>query len=669
MTSPTLTSVSPASRNRLGGLDGLRAIAVGLVLAYHLFPHALPGGFLGVDIFFVISGFLITTLLISEHNSTGKLALASFWRRRARRLLPALALVLLVCTSAAVIAGKELLINIAAQLAGASFFVANWVYIALGTDYFAQDNAELFRNTWSLAIEEQFYVVLPLVLIFALRMRSRATRVMFFTLLGIASALLMGTLALQGIPATRVYFGTDTHVFGLLFGVALACALKTPTFGAPASEFGSVSDLLPSRRQLSTVQQLGLLLVGALALGLIGWLAATLREGSQESFLGGFQIATGAALLLVWAATRPGAWLGIALDIAPLRWIGERSYGIYLWHWPLLLIVGAFAGEEGAASWWLVPGITLALTLAFAAISFRFVEQPVRRIGLGRSLARLLRPARMRGRELVVGWATILVILLTVPSTGYAITVAPTQEGAAAVVSRGEATLESQRTGVITKPKGEEAAPAEPNSLMPKGLGQDWASQPLFNPSLAPIEGWEMFAVGDSVMLASAPELAEAFPEIWIDAAVSRGMGAGVEIASQLASQGELRQVLVVGLGTNGPVDAADLDELLRIADGRRMVLVNAYADRWWIPEVNQQLADFADAHRGVTLADWAGVIPQVPDGLAGDDIHPNPSGGVAYAAAVQSALDELQTPKEQPKPASPAKSNGAGKTPASSKG
>lgn len=657
MTSAAPTSALPASRNRLGGLDGLRAIAVGLVLVYHLFPEVLPGGFLGVDIFFVISGFLITTLLISEHESTGKLALASFWRRRARRLLPALALVLLVCTSAAVFAGKELLVNIAAQLAGASFFVANWVYIALGTDYFAQDNAELFRNTWSLAIEEQFYVVLPLVLIFALRMRSRASRVMLFTLLGLSSALLMGTLALQGIPATRVYFGTDTHIFGLLLGVALACALKTPTFSAPASEFGSVSNVVPSRHQLTTPQQLGLILAGALSLSLVGWLAFTLREGSQESFLGGFQMATAAALALVWSATRPGAWLGRALDVAPLRWIGERSYGIYLWHWPLLLVVAAFAEQNGVKSWWLVPSITLVLTVAFAAVSFRFIEQPVRHIGLGRSIKRLLKPIQMRGRELAVGWAAIFVIVLTVPTTGYAIAIAPSQEGAAEVVSRGEATLESQNTGIITKPKsGDEPAEAGTESLMPKGLGQDWVNKPLFNPNLAPIEGWEMFAVGDSVMLASAPELAEAFPDIWIDAAVSRGMSAGVEITSELSARGELRQVLVVGLGTNGPIDDADLNELLRIADGRRIVLVNAYADRWWVPEVNEQLANFADAHRGVVLADWANAIPQVPDGLAGDDIHPNPSGGVAYAEAVQTALAELQTRKEQPKQASPAK-------------
>lgn len=652
MTSPVFSSNAPASRNRLGGLDGLRALAVTLVLVYHLFPAALPGGFLGVDMFFVISGFLITTLLISEHQLTGKIALASFWRRRARRLLPALALVLLVCTSVAVLAGKDLLTHIAAQLAGASFFVANWVYIALGTDYFAQDNPELFRNTWSLAIEEQFYVFLPLILLLALKMRSRGTRVMFFALLGLGSALLMIALATQGAPPTRIYFGTDTHVFGLLLGVALACALKTPTFRRPASEFGSVSELSNTGRQLSTAQQIGLLLCGAAGLAVIGWLAFTLREGSQESFLGGFQLATAAALVLVWSATRPGAWFGRALDIAPLRWIGERSYGIYLWHWPLLLLIAAFAERSGVTAGWVVPVATLAATLLLAGLSFSYIEQPVRRIGLGRSIARLVRPIRMHGRELAIGWSAILVLLVTVPATAYAISIAPESEDASQVVARGEAALESQQTGIITKPKKEQpATPQEPGSLLPKGLGTEWANQPLFTPPEPdPIEGWQIFAVGDSVMLASAPELASAFPEIWIDAAVSRGLSTGVDITADLAARGELREVLVVGLGTNGPIDNADLDELLRIADGRSIVLVNAYADRWWIPEVNQQLRAFADAHRGVTLADWAAAIPQVPGGLAGDDIHPNPSGGVAYAASVQTALDALLDPKEQPK-------------------
>lgn len=158
---PAIPSPAGASATRFGGLDGLRAIAVTLVLVYHFFPGALHGGFLGVDIFFVISGFLITSLLIREHHNTGRIALGAFWQRRARRLLPALGLVLLVCSSLALLVGGDVLVGIGAQLFGSLFFVSNWVFIARGTDYFAHDQPELFRNTWSLAIEEQFYLLLP----------------------------------------------------------------------------------------------------------------------------------------------------------------------------------------------------------------------------------------------------------------------------------------------------------------------------------------------------------------------------------------------------------------------------------------------------------------------------------------------------------------------------
>lgn len=651
--SPSPASIARAAnrRSRLGGLDGLRAVAVGMVVVYHLFPATLQGGFLGVDVFFVISGFLITSLLLAEHRRTGKIALGDFWQRRARRLLPALAIVLLVSTSAALLAGKELLVSIGAQLVGASFFVANWVYIALGTDYFAGEDPELFRNTWSLAIEEQFYVLLPLVLLFALRMRARATRVFFFALFGVGSALWMSTLFAQGGAATRVYFGTDTHVFGLLLGVALACALSP-----------SASASVPTATQPRTLapwQQLGLIVIGAAGLTALGWLSVTLREGSPESFMGGFQLATVAVLAVVWAATREGAWLGRALDVQPLRWIGERSYGIYLWHWPLLLIIATLDARVDSAPW-VVPAATLILTLGLAALSYRYVEQPIRRLGLRRSLAQVLRPVRLRGRSLAVGFSLIAVVLVTVPAAGYAISIAPAPSTSSEVVSRGQAALQAQgeRSVRQTVPRAESEDVSSvvqdegDGSLGPAGLGTEWATQPKFEaPKPQPVEGWEIFAVGDSVMLASAPELAAAFPDIWIDADVSRGFGVGVGIAEELAARGELRQVLVVGLGTNGPVDDADLDRLLRIAGERRIVIVNAYADRWWIPEVNQKLQAFADAHRGVTLADWQAAIPLVPGGLAGDDIHPNPSGGVAYANTVQAALDALLEKNERPKP------------------
>lgn len=335
----------------------------------------------------------------------------------------------------------------------------------------------------------------------------------------------------------------------------------------------------------------------------------------------------------------------------------------------MLLITAAVAKQYGIEGSWAVPGITLAITLACAAASYRFIEQPVRRLGLRASLSRLFRPVQLRGRSLAVGLATLLILIVTVPATGIAVAVAPAPTNAAGVIARGQAALESQGSGGVRASSdaaaghtGSAPAPADlssDGSIGPTGFGSSWSEAPHFEPPKPPpIEGWEITAIGDSVMLASAPELAAASPDIWIDAEVSRSFSSGVTSAEAMAARGELRPVLVIGLGTNGPVDVEELEALVRVADGRGIVLVNAYADRWWVPEVNEVLRSFAEANRGVTLADWAAAIPLVPGGLAGDDIHPNPSGGEAYAASVQLALDALRERSEQPLPVNGKKPN-----------
>ena len=643
MTPPPPT---PAPRPaRFGGLDGLRAVAVGLVLCYHLFPALLPGGFLGVDVFFVMSGFLITSLLLREYELDGRIRLGVFWRRRARRLLPALGLVLLVSTSLALAVGGDLLVGIKQQIAGAVFFVSNWVFIANGADYFARDTPELFRNMWSLAIEEQFYIVLPLLVLLLVRLRSRAARAIPLAVLGLASAALMVALSLLGADPTRIYFGSDSHTFGLLLGAAMAAALQRSR-SSMAADPGALRQLV-----WGTVAVVGL--------GALVWLALTLAEGSPASFRWGFQLATAASLLVVWAVTRPGVWIGRALDMAPLRWVGERSYGIYLWHWPLLLICAAALNADLD---WLVAPLTLAATILAAALSYRFVEQPVRRFGLRRALRLLVRPSDHTPRRRFVVVSLGVVLAATVPLTVVALVTAPQQSSAEAAIARGQEALErshelaeatdaSGAEGTSGKGDSPDSGSAGADAAATKGSGSEGSgsagSSNSAETARLAFEGGDLVAVGDSVMLASLPELEAAYPGISVDAAVSRSMGAGTEIVAELASQGELRSVLVVGLGTNGPVQPEDLDTIHRAAGTRPLVLVNAHADRDWIPGVNELLASYAAAHRGVVVADWTGAVTGMPDALAGDDIHPNPSGGEIYAAAVQRALDKLQSPSE----------------------
>lgn len=623
--------------SHFGGLDGLRAIAVGLVLVYHLFPGVAPGGFLGVDVFFVISGFLITALLLREWERHGKIRLWDFWRRRARRLLPAIGVVLLVCTTIAFLVGGDPLVGIGRQLLGAATFSSNWLFILDGADYFAHDTPELFRNVWSLAIEEQFYLVLPLLVILLLRFgpKARWLRIAVFAGLGLASASLMWRLVSPEMDATRIYFGSDAHSFGLFFGAALAAALP-----------------LQGRTVPGAARQGTLLVVTALGLGSLIVLAAALREGSAASFQGGLQLATLAALVTIWAITRPGSIAGKLLDCFPLRWVGHRSYGIYLWHWPLLVLA-----QAAMAPWsrtnvgsWIIGGAVLVATLGIAELSYRYIEQPVRRHGLITSLRLLVRPVRESLRQRVTALGVAALLLVTVPATIAAVISAPQQSTAAASIDRGSESL-AKEPGAGAASTGS-AAPAatEPLFSSPPQSPLESVIFPGRSPqgALAPSPGGDSItAVGDSVMLASSPELQEALPGIEIDAEVSRSMTAGIGVLDGIQGDHGLRPVLVVGLGTNGPVERAELDELMLRAADRPVVLVNAFADREWIPGVNDVLTRFAAERRGVVVADWERAAAAHPELLAGDGIHPEPAGGEEYARAVSAALVELRTPAE----------------------
>ncbi|WP_280116263.1 acyltransferase family protein [Leucobacter coleopterorum] len=238
-------------------------------------------------------------------------------------------------------------------------------------------------------MEEQFYILLPLLLLALWKLRGRVTQALPLLALAITSATLMATLSTEGVDPTRIYFGSDTHTFGLLLGAAIACLLR------PAAT--KLGDIAPSRPG-----PLGQSIAAAVALAgfaTLAWLSLTLVEGSPASFQGGFQLATIASLAVIVAVTRPGVWVGRALDAQPLRWIGERSYGIYLWHWPLLLIIaGAGAPwSDTPAEIWVVGGFTLLATFGIAALSYRFVEQPVRRLGIRASVRGFLGAFRRVG--------------------------------------------------------------------------------------------------------------------------------------------------------------------------------------------------------------------------------------------------------------------------------
>ncbi|HMG25611.1 MAG TPA: acyltransferase family protein [Acidimicrobiia bacterium] len=374
--------LSTASRHEarlayMPALDGVRALAVGAVLLYHGDVSWAQGGYLGVDAFFVLSGFLITSLLVAEWRNEGRIALSAFWARRARRLLPALFLVLaLVAVYGAVIAAPVELDQLRRDGLSALGYVANWGQIFSHQSYFESFAAPSpLRHTWSLAIEEQFYLVWPLLVVGVLRRRRRSFRsltVITGALLA-ASATWMFVLYQPGADPTRVYYGTDTRAQSLLMGALLALVLarrRRPMGAAATSVLHSGA------------------VVAALALG---WIWTHTSEEAGWLYRGGFTLCAVLVAIVIASVTRPmPGLLGALLSFRAVRWVGMVSYGLYLWHWPLYVVINTDrTGLYGTA----LLFVRLAATFAVATLSFYLVERPIRRGGLRRWRARVSAPA------------------------------------------------------------------------------------------------------------------------------------------------------------------------------------------------------------------------------------------------------------------------------------
>jgi peptidoglycan/LPS O-acetylase OafA/YrhL len=368
-------------------LDGVRAVAVLAVIAYH-FGGDLTGGFLGVDVFFVLSGFLITSLLIAEWKGSGRINLPGFWTRRARRLLPALLIVLVaVVVWAALAAQSARLPGIRGDSLWTLFYGVNWHFIASGQSYFEQFlGASPLRHAWSLAIEEQFYLVWPLVTFACLWLGKGRLRVLTGACVaGIAASSLAMAALYDPIDRSRAYYGTDTRAHGLLIGALLAIVLTT---------------WVPKGRVVSGALQVAGI-GGAVA---VGAAMIVVTDMTVFTYKGGLVLFELAVAAVIAAVVQPfGTPLRAVLSLPPMRWIGQVSYGVYLWHWPVLI---ALDEERTGLDGWPLTFVRLAFTFGAAAASYYLFEQPIRRGDLRGITARLAAPVGVAMAALVIVVAT-----------------------------------------------------------------------------------------------------------------------------------------------------------------------------------------------------------------------------------------------------------------------
>ena len=645
----------------LPGLDGMRGVAVVAVMIYHANSSWLKGGFFGVEIFFVISGYLITLLLVAEDERSGRVDMGQFWMRRARRLLPALFTMMLLLTVWTALFERAALGKLRGDVIAGFFYVSNWYQIWTGAGYTEANDFAPLRHLWSLAVEEQFYILWPLVMALLLRGGSRRVAGKAVWLFGasVAVTILMAVLFYDGPIGTpevtpdaywnvfgrdisiidTLYLSTISRAGGLLLGAAFALLWRpVAVMRGPLRDKGLPLDLIA--------------LVGAVGLGVMMWKVGLAGPEGADPWLfqGGFFLAGLATLMVIAAVTHEQAMTGRLLSNPVVLWIGTRSYGLYLYHWPIYQIIRNVSGIKMKFHEF---AIAMVLTAIITELSYRFIETPIRRGALSRMWRRgeLGDPSR-RPKGLV---AAALIAAGLALFAGVSLATADLEQNEVRQsldasedftcdvlvdfdcdgVPDAEATAGSDVAATEAADDGNGAAQPEATTA-PTTVAE--AAAPVTTAAEAPVAVARL-AVGDSVMKGAAEELA-AYGFV-VSAEESRSFGNGVDYVLQLGQQGQLGEQVVIHLGTNGPIGQSDMDRMIAaLVDVPQVLLVTIDVDRDYTAGNNALVYETVSRYDNVFLMDWQGLANSCPGNCLYDDaIHLRPDGQVYYSRLVAGAL------------------------------
>jgi peptidoglycan/LPS O-acetylase OafA/YrhL len=648
------------------GLDGMRALAVIAVMLYHANHTWLGGGFLGVEVFFVISGYLITLLLIGEHERTGRVNLGKFWMRRFRRLLPA------VLTMMSAMAVYMALFKRGPQgrtrgdFLGGIFYVSNWYQIFVGQGYTANEAFVPFRHLWSLAVEEQFYLIWPLVMVGILRLgRGHLPRVAVWLFgASAAVALIVGVLFAGGDVATTcapdamngywklfgrcisindtLYLGTFSRAGGLLMGAGFAMVWRPMA--------------LMRGRIRNKSRQLDLLaLAGLTILGLLVWRITLSGDGHSTGirfdpwlFRGGFFLTGLATLMVIAAVTHQRAAMGRVLGNPILNYIGTRSYGLYLYHWPIYQIIRGEAGVPMTTTQWVVA---MCITVPITEVSYRYIETPIRQGRLGEWLRGDRRPrtaAAYKRRQRLAGVGIASAAL--VGFAGVSIAMAGNR-----CVGQIECDSQAGRALDSTVPTVASVAPSQPSvvqqSVDPANTGAVVvAPQQTTIPPTAPpttvLQDLPYFAVGESVMLGAKPTMeARGIKTV---AEVSKGPDWELQQLQLAKTQYHITNGVIIQLGTNGTVTQAQYDAVInQFPDLNLIVVLTVKAPKPWIDGNNEIIRALPTTHPNVKVLDWetAAQDPAIGDHLSKSDGGIHLSDDTAKQAYTNLILQALGLP------------------------
>lgn len=608
-------------RKYIKEIDGLRALAVIMVLAYHLKMPFAKSGLLGVTVFFVISGYLITGILINEIEESGGVDLKNFWLRRIRRLLPAVLSMAVVMIFVSAVVNRVVFTKGCNDLLSAVFGYNNWWQIFRKVSYFENAGAPSpFTHCWSLAIETQFYLIYPILLILLSKARNRGKVFAAVTaVLAMISVVLMGVLYSPDGDPSRVYYGTDTRAFSLLIG-ALAAIQK---------EYHIIKVKLQVKLWAVIGSISVLILIGMMML-----------ISSYSSFLyyGGQAIVSVLVAFVVYAVTVSRSLLNIILGSSILKWIGDRSYSIYLWHYPIIVLM---SGGKRAA-WWIVI-LEVVLSVGVAELSYRFIETPVRHGIIGeyigiinsrphnrRERHRQIQVARRSLKAMAAVLATGLALSLCiafVPKKTTLDTVAKREKKATEVTKLTNQKLKEQ------KAKAKKTAKTSKSTMTDEEL----------------LKNVQMLLIGDSITVDVTDYFYKVLPNSISDTKIGRSTLTGVKVFDEYQTQKKWDgDGVIFALGTNGPM----YDTLGRIRQkvgDKPLFLTTVHAPKEdFESSNNEEIRKFVKEHEHTYLIDWYTASADHPEYFDQDDTHLLPKGAEAYAQCIKDAVLKAMRAEEK---------------------
>jgi peptidoglycan/LPS O-acetylase OafA/YrhL len=585
--------------SRFAELDGLRALAVMSVILFHSeISGAFNAGFFGVDIFFTISGFLITAILLREYQDTGGIQFFRFYFRRLKRLLPPVLALIVFAFVLTLAISESAFTKLKADVPAGLLYASNWWQIAEKQSYFDK-TPHVLKHLWSLAVEEQFYIVWPIVAYGLLKNFGRKTTGTVSLMLALLSTAWMWylyDLNIDGGDQNRIYLGTDTHAMGLLMGAALACFWNP---WAPAEESPA------ARRSLRAA--------ALLSLATLGYMIQAMNESDPAMYRGSFLVVPILTCAVAYCAMNdPGFMVSRFLRTRIIQWIGLRSYSLYLVHWVVLVSLRLLDVSDLPKPMVLATG--LAIVAGLSELMYRYVESPSIRFdpkNFG------IRPMAFSITAYTIAAALLFLVTGVAPDEKNASTLAGVPAAAAA---------DNPGLEMVAEPAAQETA-GETAGLPDKSID-----------SGEMISGGEdIHAIGDSVLLGASAYLSRKIPGILIDAAVGRQASQGLKVVKQWHSNSDQAATVLVHLGTNGYINEAQFRDLLReLADRKSVIVINVHADRRWTAPNNEIIERMTHEFPNIHLIDWNAVSSQRPEYFVKDGIHLTRKGILALTSEIK---------------------------------